>query len=81
VFKHASALRILARGRNKNVSNVSQNDVIRRTNIDFDIVSHEGRNWYSSHRGRLWIASAAKVPSSEEISNIKHTYRTLKNGW
>ncbi|KAL6437121.1 hypothetical protein ACFW04_005010 [Cataglyphis niger] len=40
---------------------------------------HEGRNWYSSHRGRLWIASAAKVPSTEEISNIQHTYNILKN--
>ncbi|XP_070530593.1 activating signal cointegrator 1 isoform X2 [Cardiocondyla obscurior] len=43
------------------------------------IKTHEGRNWYSSHRGRLWIASAAKIPSPEEISNIKHIYRTLKN--
>jgi len=40
---------------------------------------HEGRNWYSSHRGRLWIASATKEPSSEEISNIKRIYRMLKN--
>lgn len=40
---------------------------------------HEGRSWYSSHRGRLWIASAAKVPSSEEISNIEQAYRILKN--
>jgi len=44
-------------------------------------ISHEGRSWYSSHRGRLWIASAAKVPSSEEISNIEQTYRILKSGW
>ncbi|KYM86106.1 Activating signal cointegrator 1 [Atta colombica] len=43
------------------------------------IKTHEGRNWYSSHRGRLWIASAAKVPSSEEISNIKQFCRVLKN--
>ncbi|XP_012543567.2 activating signal cointegrator 1 isoform X2 [Monomorium pharaonis] len=42
------------------------------------IKRHEGRSWYSSHRGRLWIASAAKVPSSEEISNIKQMYRILK---
>ncbi|XP_018401936.1 PREDICTED: activating signal cointegrator 1 [Cyphomyrmex costatus] len=44
------------------------------------IKTHEGRSWYSSHRGRLWIASAAKVPSSEEISNMKQFYRLLKNG-
>ncbi|KAG5310692.1 TRIP4 protein, partial [Acromyrmex insinuator] len=43
------------------------------------IKTHEGRNWYSSHRGRLWIASAAKVPSAEDISNIKQSYRVLKN--
>ncbi|KAG5328821.1 TRIP4 protein, partial [Acromyrmex heyeri] len=43
------------------------------------IKTHEGRNWYSSHRGRLWIASAAKIPSAEEVSNIKQSYRILKN--
>ncbi|XP_011869583.1 PREDICTED: activating signal cointegrator 1 [Vollenhovia emeryi] len=43
------------------------------------IKTHEGRTWYSSHRGRLWIASAAKVPSSEEISNMKHVYRSFKD--
>ncbi|XP_020278553.1 activating signal cointegrator 1 [Pseudomyrmex gracilis] len=43
------------------------------------IKTHEGRSWYSSHRGRLWIASAAKVPSREEISNIEHIYRMLKS--
>lgn len=41
------------------------------------IKTHEGRSWYSSHRGRLWIASAAKVPSPEEISNIQHIYNIL----
>ncbi|XP_011347344.2 activating signal cointegrator 1 [Ooceraea biroi] len=40
---------------------------------------HEGRSWYSSHRGRLWIASAAKVPSTEEISSLQHAYRVLKS--
>nr|XP_012234045.1 PREDICTED: activating signal cointegrator 1 [Linepithema humile] len=40
---------------------------------------HEGRSWYSSHRGRLWIASAAKVPSAQEIHDIEHTYRVLKS--
>lgn len=43
------------------------------------IKTHEGRSWYSSHRGRLWIASAAKVPSTEEISNIQHVYNILEN--
>lgn len=39
----------------------------------------EGRSWYSSHRGRLWIASAAKVPSAQDVNDIEHTYRVLKN--
>ncbi len=28
----------------------------------------QGRVWYSSHRGRLWIAAASKVPSDDEIA-------------
>lgn len=40
---------------------------------------HEGRTWYSSHRGRLWIAAASKVPGTEEISSLEHQYRVLKN--
>lgn len=47
---------------------------------DFNIIRHEGRTWYSSHRGRLWIASAAKVPTTEEISIIENTYRIIKGG-
>ncbi|XP_033226692.1 activating signal cointegrator 1 isoform X2 [Belonocnema kinseyi] len=43
------------------------------------IKTHEGRTWYSSHRGRLWIASASKVPSTEEISSLEHQYRVLKD--
>ncbi|XP_066952695.1 activating signal cointegrator 1 [Macrobrachium rosenbergii] len=38
---------------------------------------HEGRAWYSSHRGRLWIASAAKPPTPQEISQLEQTYRVL----
>ncbi|CAK9833563.1 Activating signal cointegrator 1 [Anthophora retusa] len=40
---------------------------------------HEGRTWYSSHRGRLWIAATSKAPTMEEISNIEHSYRVLKD--
>lgn len=40
---------------------------------------HEGRTWYSSHRGRLWIAAASKVPSVEEISSLEQQYRILRN--
>ncbi|KAJ8272183.1 hypothetical protein COCON_G00110420 [Conger conger] len=37
----------------------------------------EGRSWYSSHRGRLWIAAAAKKPSPQEISQVESQYRQL----
>ncbi|XP_058803525.1 activating signal cointegrator 1 [Phymastichus coffea] len=35
----------------------------------------EGRTWYSSHRGRLWIASGTKKPSTEEIKFVEDMYR------
>ena len=38
---------------------------------------HEGRTWYSSHRGRLWIASTVKEPSHDEIKQLENFYRTL----
>ncbi|KAJ7311214.1 hypothetical protein JRQ81_006826 [Phrynocephalus forsythii] len=37
----------------------------------------EGRTWYTSHRGRLWIAATAKSPSSQEIAELEATYRIL----
>ncbi|XP_069621829.1 activating signal cointegrator 1 isoform X1 [Ranitomeya imitator] len=37
----------------------------------------EGRSWYSAHRGRLWIAAAAKNPSPQEISELEASYRVL----
>ncbi|KFQ32555.1 Activating signal cointegrator 1 [Mesitornis unicolor] len=41
------------------------------------IKSVEGRTWYTSHRGRLWIAATAKRPSPQEISELETTYRML----
>lgn len=41
---------------------------------------HEGRNWYTSHRGRLWIASTAKAPHHQEIKDMEDLYRTIKEG-
>eukprot|EP01135_Chromosphaera_perkinsii_P004049 Nk52_evm62s266 gene=Nk52_evmTU62s266 len=35
----------------------------------------EGRGWYSSHRGRLWIAAAAKEVTEEEIASVESFYR------
>ena len=41
---------------------------------------HEGRTWYSTHRGVLWIASTAKKPDPDEIVGIENFYRTYYNG-
>uniref|UniRef100_A0A8C7ZZJ6 Activating signal cointegrator 1 n=1 Tax=Oryzias sinensis TaxID=183150 RepID=A0A8C7ZZJ6_9TELE len=37
----------------------------------------EGRTWYTSHRGRLWIAAAAKKPTPQEIAEVEEMYRRL----
>nr|XP_028561654.1 activating signal cointegrator 1 isoform X1 [Podarcis muralis] len=37
----------------------------------------EGRTWYTSHRGRLWIAATAKRPSPQEICEQEATYKIL----
>ncbi|XP_028678577.2 activating signal cointegrator 1 [Erpetoichthys calabaricus] len=37
----------------------------------------EGRTWYTPHRGRLWIAAAAKRPTPQEISQVEDTYRFI----
>ncbi|KAJ8280909.1 hypothetical protein GJAV_G00060850 [Gymnothorax javanicus] len=37
----------------------------------------EGRSWYSAHRGRLWIAAAAKRPTPQDISHVEYQYRQL----
>ena len=40
----------------------------------------EGRTWYSSTRGRLWIHSASKVPTEEEITEVENFYREYYGG-
>lgn len=37
----------------------------------------EGRTWYTSHRGRLWIAAAAKKPTPQEIAQVEDMYRHI----
>ncbi|KAF1392577.1 hypothetical protein PFLUV_G00029510 [Perca fluviatilis] len=37
----------------------------------------EGRTWYTSHRGRLWIAAAAKKPTPQEIAEVEAIYRNV----
>ncbi|XP_071794721.1 activating signal cointegrator 1-like [Asterias amurensis] len=39
------------------------------------IKTHEGRTWYSSHRGRLWISAASHQPTPEEISEVEKFHR------
>ncbi|CRK87434.1 CLUMA_CG001235, isoform A [Clunio marinus] len=39
------------------------------------IKKHEGRNWYTAHRGRLWIASTAKPTNPDEVSYLENFYR------
>ncbi|XP_032597186.1 activating signal cointegrator 1 isoform X2 [Drosophila grimshawi] len=40
---------------------------------------HEGRVWYTEHRGRLWIASTAKEPHADDIAQMEDFYRSLYN--
>jgi len=37
---------------------------------------HEGRSWYTSHRGRLWIHAAAKEPDPDVIAQMEQFYRS-----
>ncbi|KAJ8029259.1 Activating signal cointegrator 1 [Holothuria leucospilota] len=41
------------------------------------IKKHEGRTWYSTHRGRLWIAAAAKKPTEEEVKSVEESHRCI----
>nr|XP_029712289.1 activating signal cointegrator 1-like [Aedes albopictus] len=43
------------------------------------IKRHEGRTWYSSHRGRLWIAATAKPVDMELVKQMENFYRVLYN--
>ena len=44
------------------------------------IKKHEGRSWYSSHRGRLWIASTAKPVDPDEVKTLQNFYKKYYNG-
>ncbi|KAJ6623590.1 Activating signal cointegrator 1 [Pseudolycoriella hygida] len=43
------------------------------------IKKHEGRPWYTSHRGRLWIASTAKPVDAEDVRQMEQFYRAYYN--
>ena len=36
---------------------------------------HEGRTWYTQHRGRLWIHAGSKVPTPQDITDLENFYR------
>lgn len=44
------------------------------------IKKHEGRSWYASHRGRLWIAATAKPVERQEIEMMETFYRRHYKG-
>jgi PREDICTED: similar to MGC83197 protein len=35
---------------------------------------HEGRNWYTSYRGRVWIHASSRVATSSEINSVKTSF-------
>ncbi|CAH0552081.1 unnamed protein product [Brassicogethes aeneus] len=39
------------------------------------VKQHEGRTWPTTHRGRLWIAAAAKPPEEDEMAALESFYR------
>ncbi|CAH1958711.1 unnamed protein product [Acanthoscelides obtectus] len=39
------------------------------------VKKHEGRTWPTNHRGRLWIAAAAKEPDEDEVEAVEAFYR------
>ncbi|XP_071439757.1 activating signal cointegrator 1 [Hetaerina americana] len=45
----------------------------------YGIMKDEGRTWYTSHRGRLWIAAASKVPLPQDIKETENFFQILEN--
>ncbi|XP_061384314.1 activating signal cointegrator 1 [Danaus plexippus] len=41
------------------------------------IKMHEGRSWYTSHRGRLWIASTVRAPEDSVVRALENQYSVL----
>lgn len=38
------------------------------------ILRHEGRDWFTSHRGILWIASTSRQPTLEDVNAAERAY-------
>ena len=43
------------------------------------IKKHEGQSWFSTHRGRLWIAATSQKPQPEDIHSLEEFYRQYYN--
>ncbi|CAH0713138.1 unnamed protein product, partial [Brenthis ino] len=41
------------------------------------IKMHEGRTWYTGHRGRLWVAATVKPPDQTVVRALENQYRVL----
>uniref|UniRef100_A0A1E1XCG3 Putative activating signal cointegrator 1-like protein n=1 Tax=Amblyomma aureolatum TaxID=187763 RepID=A0A1E1XCG3_9ACAR len=41
------------------------------------IKKHEGRAWFTTYRGRLWIHAAGKQPTEEDINEVVDIYRKI----
>lgn len=44
------------------------------------IKQHEGRSWYSAHRGRLWIAATAKECDAADATELAEFYASHHPG-
>lgn len=44
------------------------------------IKQHEGRSWYSAHRGRLWIAATAKECDPADVAELEAFYSAYHPG-
>lgn len=54
--------------------------LILPTTVLWPLCRSEGRSWYTTHRGRLWIAAAAEVPTADKISSVEKVYKTIYQG-
>lgn len=44
------------------------------------IKKHEGRAWFTTYRGRLWIHAAGKQPTQDDISEVVEIYHRISEG-
>lgn len=44
------------------------------------IKKHEGRAWFTTYRGRLWIHAAGKQPTQDDISEVEEIYHRINEG-